>query len=59
MATLKLPGTIPVVKEALNIVYSGLEKKKHFRSFCNFVGIAKGSEAFFFFALRVEITSSF
>ena len=52
MATLKLPGTIPVVKEALNIVYR--KKKRHFRSFCNFVGILKGGMG----TLRVDITSS-
>ena len=55
MATLKLSGTIPDVKETLNIVSSGLDEK-HFKSFSNLVGILNGPQAFFI--LKVEITSS-
>ena len=55
MATLKSSGTMPEVKETLNIVSSGLDKK-HFKSFSNFVGILNGPQAFFI--SRVEITCS-
>ena len=55
MGTFKSSGTMPVVKETLNVVSSGSDKK-HFKSFNNFVGILNGPQAFFI--LRVEITSS-
>ena len=52
MATLKLPGTTPVVKEALNIVYRKEKKKDILEASAILLEYWRGQKFFVFFYLE-------